>query len=67
MNATCKDASAALEDKDSMNAIDDSNSKILLNLDQVEDIESSGLGTIVSAMKHLGDGRKINLRAYPNR
>ena len=67
MNATCKDASAALEDKDSMNAIDDSNSKILLNLDQAEDIKSSGLGTIVSVMKHLGDGRKINLRAYPNR
>ena len=38
-----------------------------LNLDQVEDIESSGLGTIVSVMKHLGDGRKMNLRAYPNR
>ena len=35
VNAARIDASAALEFKDSMNAIDESNSKILLNLEQV--------------------------------
>ena len=35
VNAARIDASAALAFKDSMNAIDESNSKILLNLEQV--------------------------------
>ena len=63
VNAMRIDASAALEFKDSMNAIDESNSKILLNLEQVEFIDSSGLGAVVSFMKHLGKGRKMDLRA----
>ena len=63
VNATRIDASAALEFKDSMSAIDESNSKILLNLDQVEFIDSSGLGAVVSVMKHLGEGRKMDLCA----
>ena len=46
-----------------MSAIDESNSKILLNLEQVEFIDSSGLGAVVSVMKHLGKGRKMDLRA----
>ena len=63
VNAARIDASAALEFKDSMNAIDESNSKILINLDQVEFIDSSGLGAVVSVMKHLGKVRKMDLCA----
>jgi len=61
VNAPRIDASAALEFKDSMNAIEDTNRKILLNLEQVEFIDSSGLGAIVSVMKHLGKDRKMDL------
>ena len=63
VNAARIDASAALGFKDSMNAIDESNSKILLNLEQVEFIDSSGLGAVVSVMKHLGKVRKMDLCA----
>ena len=63
VNAARIEASAALEFKDSMNAIDESNSKILLNLEQVEFIDSSGLGAVVRVMKHLGKGRKMDLCA----
>ena len=67
VNAMRIDASAALEFKDSMNAIDENNSKILLNLEQVEFIDSSGLGAIISVMKHMGKGRKMDLCALtPN-
>lgn len=63
VNAARIDASAALEFKASMNAIDESNSKILLNLEQVEFIDSSGLGAVVSVMKRLGKGHKLDLCA----
>ena len=63
VNAARIDASAALEFKDSMNAIDESNSKILLNLAQVEFIDSSGLGAVVSVMKRLGKGHRFDLCA----
>ena len=63
VNAARVDASAALKFKDSMNAIDESNSKILLNLEHVELIDSSGLDAVVSVMKHLGKGRKMDLCA----
>ena len=63
VNAARIDASAALGFKDSMNAIDESNSKILLNLEQVEFIDSSGLGAVVSVMKRLGKGHKLDLCA----
>ena len=63
VNAARVDASAALKFKDSMNAIDESNSKILLNLEHVELIDSSGLDAVVSVMKHLGKGRKMDLFA----
>ena len=63
VNAARVDASAALKFKDSMNVIDESNSKILLNLEHVELIDSSGLDAVVSVMKHLGKGRKMDLCA----
>ena len=63
VNAMRIDASAALEFKDSMNTIDESNSKILLNLEQIEFIDSSGLDAIISVMKHMGKERKMDLCA----
>ena len=63
MNAAHINASAVLDFKESMNAIDESNSKKLLNFEQVEFIDSSGLGAVVSVMKHLGKGRKMDLCA----
>ena len=63
VNAAHINASAVLEFDDSMNAIDESISKILLNFEQVEFIDSSGLGAVVSVMKHLGKGRQMDLCA----
>jgi anti-sigma B factor antagonist len=63
VNAAHINASAVLEFKDSMNAIDESNSKILLNFEQVKFINSSGLGAVVSVMQHSGKGRIMDLRA----
>jgi anti-sigma B factor antagonist len=63
VNAMRIDASAALEFKDSMNTIYESNSKILLNLEQIEFIDSSGLDAIISVMKHMGKERKMDLCA----
>ena len=63
VNAVRINASAALEFKDSMSAIDESNSKIMLNLEQVEFIDSRGLVAIASVTKHLGKGRKMDLCA----
>ena len=63
VNAAHINASAVLEFKDSMNAIDESNSKKLLNFEPVEFIDSSGLGAVASVMKRLGKGHKLDLCA----
>ena len=65
VNASRIDASAALEFKGSMNAIDESNIKILSKLEIVEFIDTSRLGTVVSVMKHLGKSRKMDLLRLP--
>lgn len=46
-----------------MKAIDESKSKIPLNLETVQFIDSSGLGAVISVKKHLGNGYKIDLCA----
>ena len=48
-----------------MNAIDESNIKILSKLEIVEFIDTSRLGTVVSVMKHLGKSRKMDLLHLP--
>lgn len=56
------DAAAAIRFKDSMrNAVSPDVPHILLDLANVEFIDSSGLGAIVSVMKQLSDGQQIGL------
>ena len=56
------DAAVAIEFKDAMRASTDGGSEtVVLDLSQVQFIDSSGLGAIVASMKHLGASRKLAL------
>ncbi len=56
------DAAVAVEFKDAMRAeTDNGPDLIVLDLSNVEFIDSSGLGAIVAAMKSLGRDRKLAL------
>lgn len=58
------DAAVAIAFKDAMRDLSDGVSgDVLLNLAQVDFIDSSGLGAIVAAMKHLGPDRRLHLVA----
>ncbi|WP_300032653.1 STAS domain-containing protein [uncultured Roseobacter sp.] len=56
------DASVALEFKDAMRSETDGGPDlVVLDLSNVEFIDSSGLGAIVAAMKNMGADRKLAL------
>ncbi|MEP2919886.1 STAS domain-containing protein [Sulfitobacter sp.] len=56
------DAAVALTFKDQMREISDGHSEtVLLDLNHVQFIDSSGLGAIVAAMKNLSPARKLAL------
>ncbi|MEP5633178.1 MAG: STAS domain-containing protein [Tateyamaria sp.] len=56
------DAAVAIEFKDVMRAsTDEGNDIVILDLSEVHFIDSSGLGAIVAAMKHMGKSRKLAL------
>lgn len=56
------DAAVAIEFKDAMRASTDGGSEtVVLDLSEVQFIDSSGLGAIVAAMKHMGQSRKLAL------
>lgn len=56
------DAAIAIEFKDAMRASTDGGSDVVvLDLSEVHFIDSSGLGAIVAAMKHMGQSRKLAL------
>ena len=56
------DAAVAIEFKDAMRAqTDDGPNLVVLDLGRVDFIDSSGLGAIVAAMKHMGKDRKLAL------
>ena len=56
------DAAVAIEFKEAMrSATDGGNDTVVLDLSEVEFIDSSGLGAIVAAMKQMGQSRKLAL------
>ena len=56
------DAAVAIEFKDAMRAQTDGGPDlVVLDLSKVEFIDSSGLGAIVAAMKHMGTERRLAL------
>jgi len=56
------DASVSVQFKDRMKAVsEESSTRIILDLGNVEFIDSSGLGAVVSVMKLLGQDRKLEL------
>ena len=64
VNAARIDASAAIQFKDAMRqATAQGNDHIVLDLGQVDFVDSSGLGAIVAAMKQLGPEKRLDLAA----
>lgn len=56
------DAAVAIEFKEAMRRTTEGGaSTVILDLSRVEFIDSSGLGAIVAAMKHLGPDRRLVL------
>ncbi len=56
------DAAVAIRFKDQMRAItDDGPKRVVLDLQNVQFVDSSGLGAIVAAMKQVGSGRRLEL------
>lgn len=56
------DAAVAIRFKDQMRAItDDGPKRVVLDLSNVQFVDSSGLGAIVAAMKQVGSGRRLEL------
>lgn len=62
VNSARIDAAVAIEFKDAMRAeTNNDNPTVILDLSQVDFIDSSGLGAIVASMKHLGQDRALVL------
>ncbi len=58
------DASVAIQFKDRLRELtDDGPARVILDLGQVQFLDSSGLGAVVAAMKQLGAGRTLELAA----
>jgi len=58
------DAAAAVQFRDTMReATDGGHARVVLDLGAVSFVDSSGLGAIIAAMKHLGPDRRLELAA----
>lgn len=56
------DAAVAISFKDRMkDAIGSGTHRVVLDLSQVSFLDSSGLGAVVAIMKHMGQGRRLEL------
>jgi len=56
------DAACAIQFKDKMRELTEGDTpRVLLDLSNVDFLDSSGLGAVVSAMKHIGAGRSLEL------
>lgn len=68
VNAQRIDAAVAIQFKDRMRALlDTAEGRVVLDLAQVEFVDSSGLGAIVAAMKQMREGTRLELAALrPN-
>jgi len=56
------DAAVAIRFKDAMRgATQEGPERVVLDMSQVDFVDSSGLGAIVAAMKQLGAGRRLDL------
>lgn len=56
------DASVAIQFKDQMREVADGpQMRTVLDMKQVEFLDSSGLGALVASMKHMGSQRKLEL------
>jgi anti-sigma B factor antagonist len=62
------DAASAVQFKDEMRRLaGDAPGRVVVDMEQVDFIDSSGLGAIVSVMKQFGAGRRMDLAALtPN-
>ncbi|WP_425099915.1 STAS domain-containing protein [Tropicibacter sp. S64] len=64
VDASRIDAAVAIQFKDQMREVlADAADRVILDLEQVDFIDSSGLGAIVAAMKLMPSGRKLELAA----
>lgn len=62
VNAGRIDAAVAIRFKDQMRqATEGQRGRVILNLEEVDFIDSSGLGAIVASMKQLEGGQKLEL------
>ncbi|MDE4132355.1 STAS domain-containing protein [Phaeobacter sp. QD34_3] len=62
VNAERIDAAMAIRFKENMRSATESGpDRVILDLSEVQFIDSSGLGAIVAAMKQLGQGRQLDL------
>jgi len=58
------DAAVAVRFKDKMQELTkQTHERVILDLGQVEFLDSSGLGAVVGSMKHLGRDRRLDLAA----
>ncbi|MCW1956330.1 STAS domain-containing protein [uncultured Lentibacter sp.] len=55
------DAAAALKFKDALRALTGAASHVVLDLRDVQFVDSSGLGAIVAVMKLMGSARRLDL------
>ena len=64
VTSTRIDASGAIQFKDQMRELTtDGPARVVLNLEQVDFVDSSGLGAIVASMKQLATGQVLELAA----